>query len=125
MAPAPRPFTSNQSRDAMVAAIIAADPEMQAVAREFVHAGLVEMLHQLKRGDAQTRAQIARSMSGVVANLFTQQQGDDGLEGLRIEMQQMMGEMRSEIGAHEDRDSDETPSAEELIDQARGIVPKG
>lgn len=122
--PGPRastPFQSNQTRDAMVAAIIAADPEMQTVAREFVQAGLVEMLHQLKRGDAQTRAAIARSMSGVVANLFTQQQGDDGLGELRVEMQTMMSEMRADIGAHEDRDADGDDVA---VDQHRGIVPK-
>jgi hypothetical protein len=116
--------TSRESQAAIVTALISTDPEMKRLAREFVMAGLNEMLQQLKRGDASTRATIAKSMSGVVANLFTQQQGDDGLTDLREEMHQMMSEMRGEMGAHEDREADEVPTEDELVERHRVMVPK-
>src|SRR5688572_14463977 len=86
------------SQAAIVTSIIAADPEMQTLARQYVMLGLREMVNQLTRGDAQTRAAIARSMSGAVTNLFTQQAGDDGLAELRTEMHQMMSEVRGDVG---------------------------
>lgn len=112
------------SQQAIVTALISTDPEMQQVAREFVMAGLNEMLHQLKRGDAGTRAAIAKSMSGVVANLFTQQSGDDGLTDLRTEMHEMMSQVREDMGAHEDRLEDEELAGEQAALPERVIVPK-
>lgn len=110
------------SQAAIVASLVAADPEMHNLAREYVRAGLVEMLNQLQRGDAGTRAAIARSMSGVVANLFTTQTGDDGITELRTEMQEMMQEMRGEIQA---RDEDVAESdVDALVEQHRVMVPK-
>ena len=117
--------TARESQSAIVTALISTDPEMKKLAREYVMAGLAEMLHQLKRGDASTRAAIAKSMSGVVANLFTQQQGDDGLTDLRDEMHQMMSEVRGEMGAHEDRVEDlEGQGIIEDQTPARTLTPK-
>lgn len=112
------------SQAAIVASLVAADPEMHALAREYVKAGLLEMVNQLKRGDAGTRAAIARSMSGVVTNLFAQSTGDDGLVELRTEMHEMMAEMRGEldIGMDEDEENDTpTPTPEPA---RRVMVPK-
>lgn len=123
------------SRDAIVATILASDPEMQAMARQFVMEGLREMIHQLKRGDAATRAAIAKSVSGAVTSLFTQQSGDDGLGELRTEMHEMVAEMRGEMGLGTDRDgagerdagvdAQDGPARDaELAERHRVMVPK-
>lgn len=109
------------SQAAIITSIIAADPEMQVLARQYVVAGLKEMISQLTRGDAQTRAAIARSMSGAVTNLFTQTAGDDGLVELRTEMQAMMSEMRGDLDIGQD-DADDGVGGGEVA--ARVIVPK-
>lgn len=115
------------SQAAIVASLVSSDPEMHAIAREYVQAGLIEMLNQLKRGDAATRAAIARSMSGVVANLFTQQTGDEGLNDLRIEMHEMMSEMRGDMDIGVDGDDEgerEDDTTARLVEQHRVMVPK-
>lgn len=118
------PGLDRGSQAAIITSLLAADPEMQALARQYVVAGLKEMISQLTRGDAQTRAAIARSMSGAVTNLFTQTAGDDGLVELRTEMQQMMTEMRGdlEIGADELEDEVVARAADRVA--ARVMVPK-
>jgi hypothetical protein len=117
--------TSRESQAAIITALISADPEMQKLAREYVLLGLAEMIHQLRRGDASTRAAIAKSMSGAVTNLLTQQAGDDGLTDLRTEMHQMMAEVRGDMGAHEDRLDDEELVGHGVVNgQARAYTPK-
>ena len=123
MPTAPTPDRASQA--AIITSLISTDPEMQQLARQYVLMGRREMLNQLQRGDAQTRAAIAKSMSGAVTNLFTQNAGDDGLEELRMEMHQMMGEVRGEMGAHEGReDADEEMAAQHEARPARVMVPK-
>lgn len=86
-----------EAHKAIISQLLADDAEMRELSRQFVKLGMVELLHQLKRGDAATRALIAKSLAGVVTRAITDGVEDDGDQSLRMEMHEMIAEMRGDL----------------------------
>jgi hypothetical protein len=114
MAAPPRP-TDLQKQ--LVSQLLHEDAELRGLARQLVKAGMSELVNQLHRGDAQTRAAIARSMAGAFTRPIFETGDDDTDSDLRAEMHQMMGELRGDLMPDEEPDT----AALASID---GLVPK-
>lgn len=95
----PRP---TEAHKAIIGQLLREDAELRDMARRFVVLGMREMVDQLHRGDAATRAAIAKSLAGTLTKAITETGGDDGDDTLRAEMHQMMDEMRDTIAPTSD-----------------------
>lgn len=88
-----------EAHKAIIAQLLRDDAELRDLAREFVLLGMRETVNQLRRGDAATRATIAKSLASTLTKAITETSGDDGDDTLRAEMHAMMSEMRADIQA--------------------------
>lgn len=86
-----------EAHKAIIAQLLHDDAELRELARQFVVMGMRETVNQLRRGDAVTRATIARSLAGTLTKAITETGEDDGDQTLRAEMHEMMDEMRRDI----------------------------
>ena len=102
-----------EAHKAIIAQLLRDDAELRDLAREFVLLGMKETVNQLARGDAATRASIAKSLAGTLTKAITETSGEDGDDTLRAEMHAMMDEMRAEM-----------PGSQPRQPTARKIVPK-
>lgn len=93
----PAPGRPSETHKQIISKLLTDDPDLQAMARAYVKAGFAELLNQLHRGDAQTRAAIARSLAATVTKAITETDEDDQHGDLRAEMHKMMGELRGEL----------------------------
>lgn len=96
------PFESKptEAHKAIIAQLLADDTELRGLAREFVLLGMREVVDQMRRGDAATRAVIAKSLASTITKAITETGEDDGDMTLRAEMHEMMDEMRGELMGH-------------------------
>lgn len=86
-----------EAHKAIIAQLLSDDAELRDLARQFVVMGMRETINQLHRGDALTRATIAKSLAGTLTKAITETGEDDGDQTLRAEFHEMMDEMRGEI----------------------------
>lgn len=86
-----------EAHKAIIAQLLREDAELRDLARQFVLLGMKETVNQLIRGDAATRAAIAKSLAGTLTKAITETGGEDGDDTLRAEMHAMMDEMRAEM----------------------------
>lgn len=104
-----------EAHKAIIAQLLHEDAELRELARQFVVLGMQETVNQLRRGDAATRAMIAKSLAGTLTKAITETGEDDGDQTLRAEMHEMMEEMRGHI---QPTDSPASPTP------VKKIVPK-
>lgn len=108
-----------EAHKAIIAQLLHDDAELRDLARQFVLLGMRETVNQLRRGDAATRASIAKSLAGTLTKAITETGEDDGDQTLRAEMHEMVAEMRGEmLGRADDEMGDDRPAP------ARRIVKK-
>lgn len=105
-----------EAHKAIIAQLLTNDPELRELARKFVVMGMQETVNQLRRGDAATRASIAKSLAGTLTKAITETGEDDGDQSLRAEMHEMMEEMRGHI-----QPTDASPVVKPV---AKKMVPK-
>ena len=105
-----------EAHKAIIAQLLHEDAELRELARQFVVMGMQETVNQLRRGDATTRAMIAKSLAGTLTKAITETGEDDGDQSLRAEMHEMMEEMRGHI-----QPTDAPPVVKPV---AKKIVPK-
>lgn len=123
---APSPFAnaSAATQRALISELLGADEELRALAATLLKAAMLESIHQLARGDAATRAAIARAYVAPITKALTESDTDDGDQTLRAEMQTMFAEMRGDMGLE---DYEDQVTASEVVSgqvAARVIVPK-
>ncbi len=104
-----------EAHKAIIAQLLRDDTELRDMAREFVVMGMREVIEQMKRGDAGTRAMIAKSLASTLTKAITETGEDDGDQTLRAEMHQMMDEMRGDMLGRDQQGNVITPKV---------IVPK-
>ncbi len=100
--PPSTPFTTRADRKAIISELLGSDTDLRDMARQFVVLGMREVLDQLVRGDAATKATIARSLASVITSAITETGEEDGDATLRAEMHEMMAEIRGEMMDKED-----------------------
>lgn len=116
--PAPTPFSRADAatQRALVSQLLESDDELRDLAKVMLKAAMHETIQQLVRGDASTRAAIARAYVTPITKALTETDADDADQTLRAEMQEMFAEMRGDMGLDD-------PAADEPV-VARVIVPK-
>lgn len=93
----PPAHSERNTQRAIIAELLQSDDELQQLARTFVKLGMEEVVNQLTRGDAQTRATLAKQLAGPIVNAITEPAEEDQFGTIRAEFMEMMDEVRNEI----------------------------
>lgn len=82
---------------AIIAELLATDPDLRAIAREFLVNALHDLISLQRRGDPAVRARLAQSLAGPIVSAITEPVDEDAFGSLRAEMLEMMEEVRGAI----------------------------